>query len=208
MKVILKNSSLVFQEATPAAVATPEITITGNSVSISCATSGATIYYTLDGSTPSSSSGTTYSSAFTLSSVCTIKAIATKSGIQDSEVASENFEPAGTWETLTLSPVTGSYMSASGSTGGLEGCAYATINVNPSEQYKISTQLSGNVAIVIKNSSTVLSSIVKADNPEGMSEYGVLTDYLMTMPANATSLTVSTRSQSNFPVTIKKFVVS
>ena len=44
------------------------------------------------------------------------------------------------WVDVETTPVTGSYMAASGSIGSLEGCAYATIDVNPSEQYKISTQ--------------------------------------------------------------------
>lgn len=77
--------------ATPhkAAVATPVIALTGNSVTITCATTGATIFYTLDGSTPTSSSSQ-YSSAFTLESSCTIKAMAIKDGTS-SAVAEESY---------------------------------------------------------------------------------------------------------------------
>lgn len=72
-------------------VATPVITITDlYTATIACATDGATIYYTLDGSTPTSSS-TVYSGAITLTQSCTIKAIAVKSGMTDSEVASESY---------------------------------------------------------------------------------------------------------------------
>ena len=70
-------------------VSTPVITLTGNSVTITCDTTGATIYYTLDGSTPTSSS-TQYSAAFTLDSSCTIKAIAIKGG-KSSAVAEESY---------------------------------------------------------------------------------------------------------------------
>lgn len=70
-------------------VATPVITLTDNSVTITCATTGATIYYTLDGSTPTSSSSQ-YSSAFTLDSSCTIKAIAIKGG-KSSGIAEEEY---------------------------------------------------------------------------------------------------------------------
>jgi hypothetical protein len=70
-------------------VATPVITLTDNSVTITCDTTGATIYYTLDGSTPTSSSSQ-YSSAFTLDSSCTIKAIAIKGG-KSSAVAEESY---------------------------------------------------------------------------------------------------------------------
>lgn len=70
-------------------VATPVITLTGNSVTITCDTTGVTIYYTLDGSTPTSGS-TQYSAAFILDSSCTIKAIAIKGG-KSSAVAEESY---------------------------------------------------------------------------------------------------------------------
>ena len=82
--------------STPAqqTVATPVINISGNTATITCATSGATIKYTTDGSTPSASNGSTYSSAITLSTSCTIKAIAIKSGMTNSSVASQSYTPA------------------------------------------------------------------------------------------------------------------
>lgn len=60
----------------------------GVSVSLSSATSGATIYYTTNGSTPTVSS-TKYSGAFNLTSSATVKAIAVKSGMTTSGVASK-----------------------------------------------------------------------------------------------------------------------
>ena len=74
-------------------VATPTISISGTTATISCSTSGATIYYTLNGNTPTTSS-TQYSSPITLSGACTIKAIAVKSGMNNSSVASESYTPA------------------------------------------------------------------------------------------------------------------
>ena len=59
------------------------------SVTISCATAGSTIYYTTDGTTPTSSS-TVYSSAVSISSSCTLKAIA-KKGSDYSSVASASY---------------------------------------------------------------------------------------------------------------------
>ncbi len=64
-------------------------------VTISCATSGATIYYTTDGATPSASS-TEYSASITISETTTIKAIAIKNNVSSS-VASATYtieEPA------------------------------------------------------------------------------------------------------------------
>lgn len=70
-------------------VQSPVIVTTENegstSISISCATSGATIYYTTDGTTPSKSS-TRYSTSFTVESSCDIKAIAVKNGMDNSAI--------------------------------------------------------------------------------------------------------------------------
>jgi len=57
-------------------------------VTISTTTSGASIRYTTDGSTPSSTLGTLYAGPVSVSSSLTLKAIAYKSGMTDSTVAS------------------------------------------------------------------------------------------------------------------------
>lgn len=88
------NELVVFANGgvTPSVVATPSITINNGVVTITCATSGATIRYTTNGSTPTSSSGNVYSTAFTpASGTTTIKAIAYKSGMTDSQVASKSY---------------------------------------------------------------------------------------------------------------------
>ncbi len=61
------------------------------SVTLSCATSGATIRFTTDGSNPTATSGTVYSSAIPVASTRTIKAIGVKSGMSNSAVASGLF---------------------------------------------------------------------------------------------------------------------
>lgn len=74
--------------------ATPSISAKGNSdetqftVTIT-AESGATIYYTTNGSTPTTSSSK-YSSALTITESCTIKALAVVSGKENSSVASKS----------------------------------------------------------------------------------------------------------------------
>ncbi|MBZ5634889.1 MAG: chitobiase/beta-hexosaminidase C-terminal domain-containing protein [Acidobacteriia bacterium] len=60
-------------------------------ISISTVTPGASIRYTLDGSTPTSSSGTLYSGSITVNTTTTIKAIAYKTGMTDSGVASATY---------------------------------------------------------------------------------------------------------------------
>ncbi|MBQ7672239.1 MAG: chitobiase/beta-hexosaminidase C-terminal domain-containing protein [Paludibacteraceae bacterium] len=62
----------------------------GTTVAISCGTAGATIYYTINGTTPSTSS-TEYTGAITINSATTIKAIAAKDGYANSAVASATY---------------------------------------------------------------------------------------------------------------------
>ncbi len=79
-----------------AQVAAPTISPDGGtfeesqSVTLACETDGAAIYYTLDGSTPTSSS-ISYTSAFEITETTTVKAIAVKDGLDDSDVASATF---------------------------------------------------------------------------------------------------------------------
>jgi hypothetical protein len=63
-----------------------------NQVSISCATSGATIYYTTDGSNPTTGSEV-YANAFTISGKGShsVKAKAVESGYTDSDIAAATF---------------------------------------------------------------------------------------------------------------------
>ncbi len=76
--------------------ATPAISPNGGSfsspvtVSLTASMSGASIFYTKDGSIPTANS-TKYGGPFTLGSNTTIKAIAVKSGLQDSDVATASF---------------------------------------------------------------------------------------------------------------------
>lgn len=56
-------------------------------VTIACATEGATIYYTTDGTNPTTNS-TVYTESFTVSVTDTVKAFAVKEGMNDSDIAS------------------------------------------------------------------------------------------------------------------------
>lgn len=69
----------------------------GTQVTLTCATSGATIYYTVNGDVPSTSS-TQYTGAITVNAAKTIKAIGYKSGMSNSVVATYAYTVAsGTW---------------------------------------------------------------------------------------------------------------
>ena len=73
-------------------------------VTISCATDGAAIYYTTDGTEPTTGS-TVYSGPISVSETTTIKAIAVKDGMNNSEVASAAYTitpPATTYGITTV----------------------------------------------------------------------------------------------------------
>lgn len=130
---------IVFVPATALeAVATPTFSpaagevASGDQVTISCATSGATIHYTVDGTDPTSSS-TTYSSPITITATTTIKAIAVKEGMADSEIATATYTvPSAGSITLTASDITAGDNTVQGTNSGALAYRLGTSNNNGS----------------------------------------------------------------------------
>ena len=102
--------SLVHKPAVPTFSPAAGAVVSGTPVTLACLTDGATIYYTTDGSTPTTSSSV-YSSAITVSETQTIKAIAVKDE-QSSDVAEAAYTIALPVATPTFSPAAGTYSSA------------------------------------------------------------------------------------------------
>jgi hypothetical protein len=117
-KQIIPQSQLSPTAPGPVAVADPTYSppqggfSSPMSVTISSATAGASIRYTTDGSSPSSSTGTLYASPVPISGTTTFKAIAYKSGMSDSQVISSTytFVPP-TVASPTFSPAPGPFSS-------------------------------------------------------------------------------------------------
>ena len=103
---MMKDGSPRLRMPVEAPMFTPEACefTASQSVTLSCATADAVIYYTTDGTEPTTGS-TVYTSAITLTATATVKAIAVKDGVS-SEVASatftlsapEPFEADNTWD--------------------------------------------------------------------------------------------------------------
>jgi hypothetical protein len=84
--------------------------LVGTAVMISSTTANATIYYTTDGTTPSTSS-TQYTAPVVISAAMTIKAIATASGFDKSAVGSAAYTILAPAATPTFSPAAGAVIS-------------------------------------------------------------------------------------------------
>ena len=113
------GDGLIFQLIVSSQVAAPTFSpaagtyTSAQTVTITSTTSGASFYYTTDGSTPSEFNGTLYSGPVSINSTMTLSAIAHESGFSDSPVTS------GTYTiNLSSTPTPTPTPAASGSGGG------------------------------------------------------------------------------------------
>lgn len=165
---------------TKPAVATPIIVITGTTAIIACATSGATIYYTLDGSTPTRNS-TEYTGTITLTQSCTIKAIAVKPGLTDSAVVTESYiQPIVATPIITITGLYTATITCQTENATIYYTFDGSTPTNSSTQYTGEITLSDTCtikAIAVKSGMT--DSEVTAEsytNPETIYAYGVQWD--------------------------------
>jgi hypothetical protein len=149
----------------PSTVADPVFSPAGGTytssqiVSITSATSGALFRYTTDGSTPTETVGTAYSGPVNISATATLKAIAYKSGSNDSAVTSSVYTispPPQPVAAPTFSPDGGKYTSAqnvsiSSATSGAS-FRYTTDGSTPSDTAGI---IYSNTAISISTTTTL-----------------------------------------------------
>jgi uncharacterized repeat protein (TIGR02543 family) len=170
-------------------------------VELACTTDGATIRYTIDGSTPSKTVGTVYSSAIAVSANTTIKAIAYKDGMEDSEISEGVFNIRCAQP--TFGPTAGEYTTAQNVTISADGAdhIYYTLNGNdpvPGEEgtseytaaISINTTGSHTIkAIAVKAgyaNSNVASATYEMDLP-----YANIAAFITAKPTTAKSLTLN-----------------
>ena len=162
------KSSVVSKSVSSAPYATtPTINATANSdgsqytVTIS-SESGATIYYTTNGSTPTTSSSK-YSSALTITSSCTVKALAVVSNKENSSVASKSI----TVTASSSSSGSGSSSSSSSSSTSSEVCSFT--GSKPSVSY---VTVSGNYSTskgTVTYNGTTYNTAVKMESKTSIS---------------------------------------
>ena len=133
---------------------------TSQSVTIGDATSGATIYYTTNGTTPTTSSAV-YSGPLTVSATETLEAIAVATGYSNSPVATAAYTIAPTLPAPAFSPAAGSYsttqsVTVSDSTAGAT-IYYTTNGTTPTTS---STKYTG--AITVSATETLEAIAVEA----------------------------------------------
>ncbi len=151
LKAVAYSSELLPSDASeatftiPGKVGTPYVTppagtyTTAQTVEIKTPTSGATIYYTLDGSAPTSADGIEYTGAITISVTTTIRAIAYKTGETESNVMSSTFTIGLRVATPVFSVAAGTYAASqavtiSTTTVGAT-IRYTTNGINPTATY-------------------------------------------------------------------------
>jgi len=123
------------------------------SVTITCATSGASIYYTIDG-TPPTASSTLYSVPITISASTNLNAIAIKTGMTNSPIASASFVMLPAAAAPAFAPAFGTYIGSQNvsitttSTGA--NIRFTTDGTTPSEI--VGTQYTGPVTIGVNTS--------------------------------------------------------
>ena len=181
------------QVLTPTISPAAGIYSSAQTVSISCATSGATIRYTVDGSVPTATTGIVYTGSFTVPTTKTIRAIATKSGMIDGFVLSAAYQidaVVNTKFTLVDANITESSHQGSTNTKGktVDGLlttkwvSYSELNYFPSSTWTPSTVAGAylndihscsttdaycQVALYNSNSTTIQVSWYGATGPTG-----------------------------------------
>ena len=150
----------------PPAAATPPFSLPsgayaqGTSISLSTTTSGASIHYTTDGGTPSSTAGILYTGPIALSAPATIKAVAYGSQWSTSSVASAAYSLYVA--TPVFTPAAGLYTTAQNITltlptyNGLSAIAYTTDGSTPNG---FSPTYSGAPITLPLNSTTTINAV-------------------------------------------------
>jgi hypothetical protein len=205
----IASSTYTISSSLPA-VATPTFSpaagayTSAQSVTLSDTTSGATIYYTTNGTAPTASS-TAYSGPIAVSATETLQAIAAATGDSNSAVASAAYTISTSLPSVatpTFSPAAGTYNSAQSVTIA-DATSGATIyyTTDGSTPTTSSTAYTGPVAV---NSTETLQAIAAAtgDSAVGSAAYTITAQPNFMLGTSVNSLTVNSGGQGTVMVTV------
>jgi len=158
------------------------------SVTITDATSGAAIYYTTDGSTPSPTNGTKYASAISVKATETINAVATAANYNSSPVATATYTlrlPQTIAFTQPTSPVT-------------YGAKPITLSATSNSGLPVALTIVSGPATLSTNTLTITGagSVVVAANQPGNATYAAASQVTRTITVNKAALTAAAAKQS------------
>ena len=150
----------------------PTISVSGGTVTITCATEGATIHYTTDGN-PVISTSTVYTGPFVKGSISTVRAVATKVGyITSSEAVL--MPPTEVSSSSQITNMSGNYILAEGFTssaaiGSPSDPFVGTIDGN----YK-AFSLSGHALIDVADGATIKNIMISSASIDGSGDVGAI----------------------------------
>ncbi len=179
---VMSESYTIIPAAMPTASPAGGAVVSGTQVSLNSATAGADIYYTEDGNPPTTSS-TKYTEPITVSSEETIKAIAVKSDMADSEVMSESYTlkaAAPTASSAGGAVLSGTKVALSSATTGA--AIYYTEDGNP----PTTSSTKYTEPITVSSAETIKAIAVKSDmaDSEVMSESYTIMEHVAMPTAN------------------------
>ena len=179
--------------ATP--VITSEAVTGGQQVAITCATKGASIYYTTDGVTSPTSASSCYSNPFVIDETSTIKAIAIMDGAGNSDVATSNVLTVDTLSEPTFI-FSETDKSVSITCDGADTIYYTLDGTDPIESSAVYSE----TPFTIKETSTVKAIAVavgKAKSPIAETTYTITYSVGVTGPAGGVIFYVNPSASSD-----------
>ena len=174
--------------ATPTFSPTPGTYSSAQTVTISCATNGATIRYTTDGSTPTATTGTIYTAPVSISATTTLKAIAYKLDLADSAVATG---------TYTISSGPAGYTWCASENGSYTFSDVVDVAYGANGQYYYQYGVTGTINFNNATFGDPIVGVVKSGYYK-VSDHGLYGSYFNNMTLTAPATLTRTDSQVNF----------